>query len=231
MLDYQEWHHIFKIDPNKDISDEHLEAICESGTDGIIIGGTDGVTLDNTLQLLARVRRYPISCALEISNLDAITPGFDYFFIPSVMNSRDVNYVLGHHHQAVKEYGAIMNWDEIVMEGYCILNEEAKAAKVTNANTNLTNEDVIAYARMAENLYHYPIFYLEYSGTYGKLELVQQVAAVLGGTRLFYGGGIKTPEQAKEMAQHADAVVVGNLIYENIHAALKTVEAVKEALK
>lgn len=80
MLDFQEWRHVFKLDPSKEISDEDLEAVCESGTDGIIIGGSDGITLDNTLHLLARVRRYSITCALEVSNIEAITPGFDYFF-------------------------------------------------------------------------------------------------------------------------------------------------------
>ncbi|MCS0543699.1 geranylgeranylglyceryl/heptaprenylglyceryl phosphate synthase, partial [Aeromonas veronii] len=43
----------------------------------------------------------------------------------------------------------------------------------------------------------------------------------------FYGGGIKTAEQAKEMGQFADTVVVGNIIYEDMNAALKTVQAVK----
>ncbi len=40
-----EWNHIFKLDPAKEISDEDLDAICESGTDAVIVGGTDGVTL------------------------------------------------------------------------------------------------------------------------------------------------------------------------------------------
>ncbi|WP_100371676.1 heptaprenylglyceryl phosphate synthase [Bacillus sp. FJAT-45037] len=227
MLEYTEWKHVFKLDPNKEISDEDLEAICESGTDGLIIGGTDGVTLDNTLQLLARVRRFSVSAALEVSNLESITPGFDYYFIPSVMNSSKVEWISGLHHQAIKEYGAIMNWDEIIMEGYCILNPKAKAAIVTEAQTELDNEDVVAYARMAERLYHFPIFYLEYSGMYGKADLVRQVKQVLKETKLVYGGGIKTAEQAKEMAQFADMVVIGNIIYDDLQAALKTVKAVK----
>ena len=46
-----------------------------------------------------------------------------------------------------------MDWEEIFVEGYCILNEDCKAAKLTNANTNLDNEDVIAYAMMAEKMF------------------------------------------------------------------------------
>lgn len=223
MLEYQEWKHVFKLDPNKDISDYDLERICESGTDGIIIGGSDGVTEDNVLDLLIRVRRYSVPCALEVSSIETVTPGFDYYFIPSVINSSSTNWVTGLHHQAVKEFGAIMNWDEIVMEGYCILNPESKVAILTEANTDLIFDDIVAYAQMAEKMFNFPIFYIEYSGAYGDVEVVQGVSNILQKTKLFYGGGIKTIEQAKEMAQYANTIVVGNIIYENIEQALSTV--------
>jgi putative glycerol-1-phosphate prenyltransferase len=41
---------------------------------------------------------------------------------------------------------------------------------------------------------------------------------------VFYGGGIQTLEQAKEMAEVADVVIVGNAVYENLEEALQTVE-------
>ena len=61
---------------------------------------------------------------------------------------------------------------------------------------------MIAYARMAENFFKLPIFYLEYSGMYGDVEIVKEVKEVLIETRLFYGGGIRNAEQAKEMAKY-----------------------------
>ncbi|MBN8192404.1 heptaprenylglyceryl phosphate synthase [Bacillus sp. NTK074B] len=227
MYDVQEWRHVFKLDPNKTIDDEDLEAVCESGTDAIIVGGTDGVTLEKVLDLMARVRRYTVPCILEVSNLESITPGFDLYFIPMVMNSSDMNWVTGLHHQAVKEYGEIMNWDEILVEGYCILNRDCKAAQVTKANTDISSEDAAAYAMMAERMFNLPIFYLEYSGTYGDVETVKEVKDSLENTTLFYGGGIKSAQQAKEMAEVSDVVVVGNAVYENMKEALKTVKAVK----
>ncbi|WP_394185414.1 heptaprenylglyceryl phosphate synthase [Metabacillus halosaccharovorans] len=228
MYDITEWKHVFKLDPDKEINDEELEKICESGTDAILVGGSDNITEDNVLNLMARIRRYLIPCVLEVSTAESIIPGFDLYFIPTVLNSKKTKWMMELHHEAVKEYGEIMNWDEILVEGYCILNSECKAAALTDANTELSIEDVKAYARVAENMYHLPIFYLEYSGKLGDITVVEQTKKVLNHTKLFYGGGISTPEQAKEFAQYADVVVVGNVIYENLPAALKTVAAVKE---
>lgn len=228
MYDVRDWRHAFKLDPNKEISDSDLEKVCESGTSAIIIGGSDGVTLDNVLNLMSRIRRYTVPCVLEVSNMESITPGFDLYFIPTVLNSTDVKWINGIHHEAVKEYGVLMNWNEILVEGYCILNEDCKAAKLTGANTAIDEEDVIAYAMMAENLFKMPIFYLEYSGKYGDVELVKAAKSHLDETKLFYGGGISTVKQAKEMGQYADVIVVGNALYENFDEALKTVKAVNE---
>lgn len=228
MYDIKEWRHVFKLDPNKEISDADLEKICESGTDAVLVGGSDGVTLDNVLQLLMRIRRYTVPCALEVSTIDSVTPGFDSYFIPTVLNSKDPKWIVDLHHGAMKEYGEIMDWDEIFVEGYCVLNPEAKVAALTEAKTDLDAEDVVAYARMAERMFHLPVFYLEYSGKYGDPALVAEVKNSLNETKLFYGGGIETKEQASEMGELADTVIVGNVIYTNLAEALKTVKAVKK---
>jgi putative glycerol-1-phosphate prenyltransferase len=227
MYDFREWRHVFKLDPNKEICDDRLEKICESGTDGVIVGGTDGVTLEKVLDLMARIRRYTVPCVLEVSSIDIVTPGFDLYFIPTILNSRDPKWITGLHHRAVKEFGEIMDWEEIVMEGYCILNEECKAAKLTSAIADATTEEVKAYAMMAEKMFHLPIFYLEYSGKYGDPQLVSEVKNVLEKSVLFYGGGISSVEQAVEMAKHADVIVVGNAIYDHFEQALATVKSVR----
>lgn len=220
------WKHIFKLDPAKPISDEHVELICESGTDAVMVGGTDNVTLDSVLDLLASIRRYAVDCILEVSTMEAITPGFDYYFIPMVMNSTEKKWMMDIQHEAIKQYKDLMNWDEMAMEGYCILNKHAKAYKKTNCDMP-DEQDVITYAYMAERIFHLPIFYLEYSGVYGEPRLVEQVNRELEETLLFYGGGIETADQAREMKKHADVIVVGNIIYTNINKALETVNAVE----
>ena len=72
---------------------------------------------------------------------------------------------------------------------------------------------------------------MEYSGTYGNPEIVRAASRILENTKLFYGGGIKNAEDAIVMAEIADTVIVGNIIYEDLTAALSTVKAVKSVVR
>ena len=227
MIEYKEWRHVFKLDPDKEISDDGLEQICESGTDAVIVGGTQGVSFDNTIDLLARIRRYSVTCILEVSNVEAVVPGFDYYFVPLVLNAGNSENAFQHHIEGLKRYGSLVKWSEVAVEGYVILNPDFKAAKVTEARMPQDIDEVKALARLADQMLKLPIVYIEYSGIYGDPKWVQAVKSVLQQAHLFYGGGINTIEQAVEMAQWADTVIVGNAIYENINIALKTVEGVK----
>lgn len=227
-LRMEEWKHVFKLDPDREIGDEALERICLSGTDAVMVGGSSGVTFDNTVDLLARIRRYEVPCVLEVSDTEAIVPGFDLFMIPIVLNAGDTQWIVGRHQQALKEYGAILDWDELVPEGYIILNGDSTAARLTEADVRLDAKDVEAYARIADRLFRCPIVYLEYSGVFGDMELVGRVKRLLSQARLFYGGGIDSPEKAREAAKAAHAVVVGNAVYDDLERALATVPAVME---
>ncbi|UOQ84437.1 heptaprenylglyceryl phosphate synthase [Gracilibacillus salinarum] len=226
MYNMDEWKHIFKLDPAKEISGDMIDKLCESGTDAIIVGGTDDVTLDGVLQLLSRIRRHAVPVILEISNIESVTPGYDYYFVPMVLNSQEKKWLIDVQHEAIVEYGDVINWDEMFAEGYCIMNPESKVYQ--HADCKLpTDEEAIAYARMVEHLFMLPFFYLEYSGTYGDSALVEAIQQELQETKLIYGGGIETKEQAAEMSEFADIIVVGNVIYDNPKEALKTVNATK----
>ncbi|EKU46855.1 heptaprenylglyceryl phosphate synthase [Staphylococcus massiliensis] len=224
MYDITKWQHIFKLDPAKTISDEDLDKICMSNTDAIMIGGTDDITLDNVIHLMSRVRRYPLPLVLEIANVESVMPGFDFYFVPTVLNSQDVQYHNGILHKALKEYGHAIDFDEMIFEGYVVLNQDSKVGQVTKANCDLTTEDLEAYALMAEEMYKLPILYLEYSGTYGDMEMVKAAKSKLQSTQLFYGGGIRNLDDAKEVFEIADTIIVGNVIYDDIKHALKTVK-------
>ncbi|MBY0083879.1 heptaprenylglyceryl phosphate synthase [Brevibacillus brevis] len=227
MIDYRGWRHTFKLDPDKTIDDEALEAICESGTDAIIVGGTYGVTYDNTLELMSRLRRYAVPAVLEISSLDAVVPGFDSYLIPLVLNAGDPDWIFAPHVSGLQAFGAYIHWDEIITEGYIIANPDAGVAQLTKARPIVDASQAKAYAQVATNICRLPIVYMEYSGTYGDPAIVKAAKAGAGEAHLFYGGGIRNPEQAAEMAAIANTVVVGNVVYDDLAAALSTVKAVK----
>lgn len=224
MYEIQDWQHVFKLDPAKEISDNDLERICESGTDAIFIGGSDNVTMENVLDLMSRVRRYPVPCVLEISNIESAIPGFDHYLIPSVLNSDNVHFHNGMLHEAIKQMGHMMDYDLFTMEGYVVLNPDSKVAKLTRSNTDLNQGDIAAYAEMIEHLYGLKAMYIEYSGTYGDVSLVKAAKERLNQTRLIYGGGIDSLQKAREMFEVADTIVVGNIIYTDIKSALQTVK-------
>lgn len=228
MYDIKQWKHIFKLDPAKSISDDDLDAICMSNTDAIVIGGTDDVTEDNVIHLLSRVRRYPLPLALEISNVESVMPGFDFYFVPTVLNSNDVTYHNGILLEALKSYGHVIDFDEFIFEGYVVLNPDSKVAQVTKSQTDLSEDDIEAYAQMVNYMYQLPVMYLEYSGTYGEVDKVKAAADILTDTQLFYGGGISSLGEAQEMASFADTIIVGDIIYTDIKKALKTVK-IKES--
>ncbi|MDF2947543.1 MAG: pcrB family protein [Bacillales bacterium] len=224
---FKSWRHVFKLDPNKSISDRDLEHICKSGTDAIIIGGSDGVTVENVKHLLSRVKVYNLPVALEVSNTDIAVSGFDLYMIPTVLNSNKTEWILGNHIEAIKKYGYLLEFINYTVEGYVVINKNSKVAQLTDAKCDITEEDIVAYAQVCEKILKLPIMYIEYSGTFGDFNLIREAASRLNNTHLFYGGGISNGEQALEMSKYANTVVVGNIIYEDIKLALETVEYVK----
>lgn len=156
-----------------------------SQTDAIMIGGTDDVTEDNVIHLMSRVRRYPLPLVLEISNIESVMPGFDFYFVPTVLNSTDVAFHNGTLLEALKTYGHSIDFEEVIFEGYVVCNADSKVAKHTKANTDLTTEDLEAYAQMVNHMYRLPVMYIEYSGIYGDVSKVQAVSEHLTKTQLF----------------------------------------------
>lgn len=224
---YSHWRHVFKLDPDKILSDEGLDAICMSGTDAIIVGGSSGVTFENTVDLMSRIRRYEVDCALEVSTLEGAVPGFDGYFVPLVLNTDRAEWIIGRQLDGLKEYGTFVPWDETAAQGYIILNEEAAAAKLTGARAPLDEDELIAHVRMATRLMRLPVLYLEFSGRFGDMELLKSARMHAHDSQLFYGGGIDSADKARQAANYAHTVVVGNIVYTDLAAALSTVEAVQ----
>ena len=224
----KKWRHVFKLDPNRTLSEKSLEKVCTSGTDAVIVGGTDGITYQNSRDLIERIAEYPVESVQEISAESAVVPGVDGYLIPVVLNSGSLHWVLKAQHRAIRKYGDWIPWEDVAALGYVVLNPESKVGRLTESRTGVGTADLTAYGRLAEHLFRMPALYVEYSGMYGDEGMVRAARRGLKRSRLFYGGGISREDQARAMSREADTVVVGNLVYQNLEAALESVRWVKE---
>lgn len=216
-FDWTKWKVLLKLDPDKILTKKALATITtHPGIDGMVIGGTQNITHKNTEQLVYQIREHGYRGPLiqELSRIDAVSLNVDGYFLPLVLNTSDTTWFMGKHLEAVKKYGEFIDWSKILPEAYLILNPHCAAAKLTNS-VNPKLEDVLAYVTLIEELFHLPIIYLEYSGTYGNPEIVQAVVNKRKKARVFYGGGISNEKQALEMTGLADTIIIGNIIYEN----------------
>ncbi len=226
--EWKKWTHITKLDPDKSLPHEFVEDIVTSGTDALMLSGTLNVTQENLGVLLKQVKSYGLPMVVEPADPSGVLfDGVQGLFVPSVLNSPDARWIVGKHKYWVKNNPDI-KWDMVVPEAYIVLNPESSVGKVTNAICDITAKDVYAFASVADHYFHFPIVYIEYSGTYGDPKVVQAASEAVENARLFYGGGINSAERAAEMGQYADTIVVGNAVYDEGVKALKaTVRAVK----
>lgn len=216
--------HVFKLDPEKSITDDELYRVVTSKTDLIMVSGTDGVTLDNVSQLLRRIETVNIDkpIALEISHPDAVAPGFDYYYVPSVINTQNVKYAHGLLIEALMEYHDFIEYENIKLLPYIVMNEDCKAFHRAEC-TPMEDEAFLAAIQMLDKLYEMDFIYVEYSGTYGDYALVKEAFDACRNSHLIYGGGIETESQARQMAKASDTIVIGNIVYDDIDQALTTI--------
>lgn len=224
---WKNWAHVTKLDPDKILPPGSIPAIASSGTDALMLSGTLNVTLGKLESLRKEVAASGLPLVMEPAGPEAVmVDGIDLLFIPSVLNSADVRWIVGKHRDWVLHQK--VDWESVVPEAYIVLNPDSAVAKVTRATCSLSAKDVASYASVADHYFRFPIVYIEYSGMYGKPEMVRAAAEAVDDAVIYYGGGISSGERAAEMAKYADTIVVGNAVYDlGIEVLKATVKAVQ----
>ncbi|MFW6152773.1 MAG: phosphoglycerol geranylgeranyltransferase [Halobacteriota archaeon] len=229
---WEGWSHLLKVDPDKPLPDGVTYAdIAETGTDAILVGGTTGVTAEKVRHVLEGCNDLGLAVYQEPSSPEAVVvdPNLDGYLVPVVMNAGDVFWVTGAHKEWLAAGGRIA-WDLTNTEAYIVLNPDSSVARYTQADCELTSDEVAAYATVAERLLGQQIVYVEYSGMLGDPAKVAAAQDALDETTLFYGGGIRTYDDARTMATHADVIVVGDLLHDDgIEAVRETVRGAGDA--
>nr|WP_199484011.1 phosphoglycerol geranylgeranyltransferase [Methanoregula formicica] len=230
IMKWKDWVHVTKLDPDKQLKAGDIEAIASSGTDALMLSGTLNVTQENLSALLKEVKAYNLPLVMEPAGPEAVLmQGIDYVFVPSVMNTTEVTWIVGKHKVWVQMHKGKIPWeDAIVPEAYIVLNPNSSVGRVTKAVCDLKPEEVAAYTSVADHYFHFPIVYIEYSGTFGDPVVVKAASEAVDRAVLYYGGGINSAEKAAQMGKYADTIVVGNAVYDQGPAVLKaTVDAVQ----
>lgn len=224
-----DWSHITKLDPDKELSDEVADGIASSGTDAVVVGGTQGVTRKKAKEFLSVLDDTGVPVVVEPSNpANVVRDGHD-LLVPTVLNAGSVDWVVGAH----KEWARVeenIDWSSVHPEAYIVMNPDSAVGRVTEAETKIAPDEAAAYAEVADSFFDLPIVYVEYSGTYGNPDVVEAVENAVVGATLFYGGGIDGYDKANEMAQYADCIVVGDVAHEEgLDALRETVRGANDA--
>ncbi|TLM99180.1 heptaprenylglyceryl phosphate synthase, partial [bacterium] len=147
---WRDWRLIFKLDPDKRITEERLARILHKKPDAIIVGGTQGITRENTARLVELVLQagYKGPLIQEISESHAVITQVDGYIIPVVLNARDRKWFIGAHLEAVSAYGGLIDWQKVLPVGYIVCNPISAVAAKTQA-LPVSAADAAAYAAMA----------------------------------------------------------------------------------
>ena len=214
------WRHVVKLDPDKPLPAHLVRRIAASGTDAVLLGGTQRVTRPKVLRLLWRLRHAPVPVCIEVSTLACAVAGADAYLVPLVLNAGDPRWLISAHLEGLARLGALVPWDRVVAEAYIIGNPASAVARLVGARIPASARDVAALVQFGAGILQVPIVYLEYSGSLAGADVITAAARAFRATqragprsRLFYGGGIDGYEAARRALRQVDTIVVGNALY------------------
>lgn len=210
--------HMALIDPENQ-SPEEAAAIAlkckEAGTDAIMIGGSTGITTENVDMTAVAIKKATgLPTIYFPAGPHALSTQCDAIYFMSIVNSSDLNMVIGAHAYAspyIKKIGI-----EPLSMGYIIVEPGMTVGRVAKANL-IKRDDVkaaVGYALACQYL-GMKLVYLEAGSGADKPVPPEMIAAVkqMIDIPLIVGGGIRTPEAAEAARKAgADIIVTGTFV-------------------
>ena len=229
--------HLALIDPEKQEPEKAAkmaEAAEKAGSRAILVGGSTNPgqdVLDRTLIEIKKRSRlktilFPSSSAMLSKHADAI-------FFMSLLNSKDRRYLIEEQARGarfVKESKL-----EVIPLGYIVIDRGQKVGEVgkVEITEEMDIEKITGYA-LAAQLFGMRAVYLEKGSGADKpiaKDTISEVKKAID-VPLIIGGGVRTPEQAREISEAgADYIVTGTLMEETpIEELCRTLRKLIEAL-
>ncbi|MGC8585158.1 MAG: geranylgeranylglyceryl/heptaprenylglyceryl phosphate synthase [Thermoplasmata archaeon] len=210
--------HLTLIDPAKQEplkAGEIAEKIEDSGSDGIMIGGSTNITnkiMDETILKIKERSSLPVM--IFPSGISSISRHADAIFFMSMLNSSSREFLIDHQVMASRAI-KIMNIEPVSM-AYLVVEPGMTVGKVGKAIL-IKRDDMdsaVSYA-LAAQYFGFHFVYLEAGSGAPEPVPESMVKAVKNeiGIPLIVGGGIRDPEKAMKLAEAgADVIVTGTLV-------------------
>jgi phosphoglycerol geranylgeranyltransferase len=205
------------IDPDKNYLEKGVEIArksYENGADVILLGGSigaQGTLLDDTTKMIKEEVSIPV--VLFPGNVSGVTPYADALYFMHMLNSRDAYWLSTAQIQAAPVVQRMKI--EVIPTAYVVLEPGRAVGWIGNANLVPRDRPDLAAACALASKYSGSHVVITDSGS-GAPEpapaaLVSAVASACDGNPFyFYGGGIKTQEQAKEIIRAgANGIQIG----------------------
>ena len=211
--------HLSLIDPQNLTSEAAGELalkLHDLGSAGIIVGGSTVVSqreLDHVVKEIKKKTSLPT--ILFPNGITGISEYADAIFFSTLMNSTNPYYITGVQALGaplVKRYGL-----EPIPMGYIIVGSDSGAAGFVGQALPIPRDkpELASMYAMAAEFLGMRFVYLEAGSGSDKsvsTDMIRQVKKSIG-VKLIVGGGIRTPEQAKDIAgAGADFIVTGTVI-------------------
>ncbi|MFP3871568.1 MAG: geranylgeranylglyceryl/heptaprenylglyceryl phosphate synthase [Candidatus Aenigmatarchaeota archaeon] len=213
--------HMGLIDPDEQSAEEAGRlalALEEMGSDAVMVGGSTGITqekLDKTVKAMKNKIESPV--IHFPTEAGAISPHVDAIYFMSMLNSKDLNKVIGEQVLGapyIKKTGI-----QPLPMGYVVVEPGMTVGEVGDADPIPRGEPrkAVNFGLAAQYL-GMELFYLEAGSGAPEpvptemIELCKENIDI----PLIVGGGIREPEQARELTKAgADVIVTGTVLEES----------------
>lgn len=218
-------------DPIK--SGKIAEEASSAGTDYIMIGGSNNIDRNKMNETISAIKRvtetkviiFPGSPEMLCEKADAI-----YFM--SLLNSKNTDYIIGHQ---VASSTVLSEMDiETIAMGYVVFEPGMTVGKVGNVNPvgRTDHKGALSYALAAELLGMKLVYFESGSGspTFVDPSVISYVKEKLQ-IPLIVGGGIRSPESAREVASAGADIIVTGTVAEKASNIREILEPIIRAVK
>ncbi len=228
--------HMGLIDPEEQSPGRAAEiafVLEAAGSDAIMVGGSTGVEQKNVDYTVKAIKdRVKIPVILFPTNAGSLSPAADAIYFMSMLNSKDVNKVIGEQMRGaplIKKMGL-----EPLSMAYLIVEPGMTVGKVGDADLipRENSQLAVSYAMAAKYL-GMNLVYLEAGSGAPKPVSVKMVKSVKDEVELplIVGGGVRTPRQAREISKAGADVIVTGTVIEESEGIKNKIEGLVSAIK